>query len=796
MNRIMENELGCTLPFTIDMTSFAERKGETPMQVWHLTPETPRTPYHLNAGERATLRIGTYPIEPDHTVWVDVRVFASNGKERHDRIEAHWLQNESTNSYWEAEIGPFADADRVLYRVHARHLMDEVQAPPAEFTVGPKIHLALLWHMHQPLYRDLSRTDPKRAYPVPWVRLHSLRDYYSMAALMQEFPEVHLTINLVPSLLWQIEDYVEHGATDAALELTLTPAEVLSGDDRETLLSTFFAADWHHQIYPHPRYRALFEQRARGDAFSVQDLRDVQMWFNLAWFGLEFRTGEVRLPDGSTATVKRLVEQGEGFTQADISVMVEEQYKILRNIVPLYRQLQECGQIEISTTPFYHPILPLLIDTHSATLDKEGTTLPEQFAWPEDAEAQIRLAVDFYTERFGRQPRGMWPAEGAVSQSVVPLFARHGMQWIASDQGVLARSGQWGYQINNPDVLCQAYRTEDEASSDAVSIFFRATDPSNALGFQYSGSTNEQVTAQEFVSRIKTRFAAYVQDPANRVISVILDGENAWGAYRDDGKPFLRSLYATLAADPTIRTVTFHEYLAGSPTRHVRPHPRTEHPQVYELFPGSWIDEAGSAPGVDFGTWIGEPEENRGWQLLQQTREFLAKTRATPTSAPEAFAALYAAEGSDWFWWFGSDQDSGADAEFDDYFRNHLKSVYRSLRQPYPTALDQHLVPRTVVWSFTRPVREISAGDSLTIRTHCPGTLRWWTDADPTGRALLLKLRGGVMAGQRAYSITLGPFGPGVADIMFIFSCSENRCDRTALCCRGEAQHVEVDATS
>jgi len=646
--------------------------------------------------------------------------------------------------------------------------------------------------MHQPLYRDLSRTDPKGAYLAPWVRLHALRDYYSMAALVGEFPDVHLTINLVPVLLWQIEDYLERGATDTALELTLKPAEALSADERETLLSTFFAADWHHQIYPHPRYRALFEQRARGDAFTTQDLRDLRMWFNLVWFGLEFRTTEVLLSDKSTASVKRLVDKGEGFTDPEITAMVAEQYKILRNILPLYRQLQESGQIEVSTTPFYHPILPLVCDTNLATLDKEGTKLPERFAWPEDAESQVTLAIDSYTKHFGHSPKGMWPAEGAVSQAVVPLFARHGMQWIASDQGVLARSGRWGYQADDPDVLCQAYRAKDEENQEASSIFFRATDPSDAIGFQYASYPDEQVAAQEFVSRIKTRFAVRVSDPANRVISVILDGENAWGAYREDGRPFLRALYATLAGDPTIRTVTFSEYLEGNPVRHVRPHPRTDQTRVYDLFCGSWIDELGSAPGVDLGTWIGEPEENQGWQLLGQTREFLAKTQLTSASAPQVFTALYAAEGSDWFWWFGNDQDSGADADFDDYFRMHLKSIYRLLKQPYPEVLDRHIVPRTVVWSFTRPVREISAKDSLTIRTNCPGTLRWWTKADPTLRLLPLKPRGGVMAGQRAYSITLGPFLPKVAEVLFTFSCDGCRYDRTALCCRGEEQHVAV----
>jgi hypothetical protein len=254
----------------------------------------------------------------------------------------------------------------------------------------------------------------------------------------------------------------------------------------------------------------------------------------------------------------------------------------------------------------------------------------------------------------------------------------------------------------------------------------------------------------------------------------------------------LRALYATLAADPTIRTVTFSEYLDGNPARHVRSHPQAEQPRVYGLFCGSWIDEAGSAPGVDLGTWIGEPEENRGWELLTRTREFLAKTRSTPANAPQAFAALYAAEGSDWFWWFGSDQDSGADADFDDYFRTHLKSVYRLLQQQPPAELDRHIVPRTVVWSFTRPVREISVRDSLTIRTNCPGTLRWWTDVDPTPRTLPLKSRGGVMAGQRAYSVTLGSFLPQVAAVTFTFTCDGCGCDRTALCCRGEEQRVAI----
>jgi len=227
--------------------------------------------------------------------------------------------------------------------------------------------------------------------------------------------------------------------------LTLKPAETLTAEEREQVLSTFFDAHWHNQIFPHPRYKELFVQRRENHSFTVQDLRDLQMWFNLARFGQEFREGKVRLATGEVTSVRRFVEQGRDFSPADIEAMVAEQYKIMRAVVPIHRQLQERGQIEVSTTPFYHPILPLLVDTDRATIDRPGTTHPRRFAHPEDAEAQVRLAVECYQRCFGRPPRGMWPAEGAVSQFVVPSFARHKVHWIATDQGVLTRLGRWGY---------------------------------------------------------------------------------------------------------------------------------------------------------------------------------------------------------------------------------------------------------------------------------------------------------------------------------------------------------------
>lgn len=301
------------------------------------------------------------------------------------------------------------------------------------------LYLALLWHQHQPVYKNTAHPTQVGSYIHPWVRLHAIRDYYSMAALVAEHPALHLTINLTPVLLWQIRDYVEHGATDQALELTLMPAETMRYHEREQLLSTFFDAHWHHQIFPHPRYKELFLLRQEGQPFTDQDLRDLQMWFNLAWFGPEFRIGEVPLVTGQAVSVRHFVEQERNFSVADVQAMVAAQYQIMQAVVPLHRQLQERGHVEVSTTPFSHPILPLLVDTDKATIDRPGASFPRRFSHPEDVEAQVQLAVAFYQQQFGISPRGMWPAEGAVSQSTIPFFARHNVQWIAAVRGAASR---------------------------------------------------------------------------------------------------------------------------------------------------------------------------------------------------------------------------------------------------------------------------------------------------------------------------------------------------------------------
>lgn len=759
------------------------------MHVWHLTPDAPREPSRVTPGFPVHLRVGTWPVEPGQEVTVEFSVTAWAGGTAGGRVQAQWVENLGENSYWTATFGPFSDGDRVRYRVVGSVRGETAVSEWASLTVRPAIHLALLWHHHQPLYRDLA-APPEGAYRFPWVRLHALRDYYGMAALVAQYPEVHLTINFSPVLLWQLEDYVERGRSDCALLLTRKPTSRLSVAERHEMLETFFDAHWHHQIYPHPRYRALLEQRVHGRRFSDRDLTDLKMWFNLAWFAHEFRTGGVTLPDGTTASVRPLVEKGEGFTQRDIEVLIEEQDKILRSIVPLHRQLQERGQIEVSVTPFYHPILPLLLDTDRATLDRPGATRPARFTSPEDAEAHVAMAVAFYRERFGREPRGMWPAEGAVAEAIVPLFVRHGIGWIGTDEGVLARSGRYGYRVEDPNVLCQPYQAVNPGGEGGVTVLFRHRELSDAIGFHYQGVPDPERAAQSFIAGVKD-LARGLGGERDSLVSIILDGENAWGSYREDGRPFLHALYRALAADAEIKTVTVSEYLEGNPDRRLPPHPAAEQKRVHHLFTGSWIDELGSAPGVDLGTWVGEPEENAAWALLGAVRRALEESGARPASSPEAFGALYAAEGSDWFWWFGEDHTSDADEAFDDLFRGHLKAACRLAGVEPPTGLDRHIVAHRVVWTFTAPVGEVQPGDRLLVRTNCPGILAWSTDGWRSLRELPLSPSGGVMAGPCRYVVALGPFPAGTS-LAFRFHCRHPGCAAEAACCRGEEWTVKV----
>jgi len=318
---------------------------------------------------------------------------------------------------------------------------------------------------------------------------------------------------------------------------------------------------------------------------------------------------------------------------------------------------------------------------------------------------------------------------------------------------------------------------------------------SNAIGFRY-GYLDPRTAASDFIGRLKGLFLPAGNE--ERIVSVILDGENAWGSYQQAGRPFFEALYGMVGSEPEICTVTFSEFLEGNPVRGVKPHFLGEQERVCKLAHASWIDEYGSRPGNDLGTWIGEREENAAWDLLRETRELFKREKITTPTRPEAYEALYAAEGSDWFWWYGDDQTCEAEPDFDDLFRHHLRCAYMLAALEPPPELEYSIVPHVVTWSFLDQKNSISSRDRLRFKAGCPGLLTWsvndWKDVCET----VLNASGGVMAGLNSYTASLGPFDEAVRSVEFLFKCRcKPVCDCAPedLCCDGRRYTVLIERT-
>jgi alpha-amylase/alpha-mannosidase (GH57 family) len=590
------------------------------------------------------------------------------------------------------------------------------------------IYLNLMWHQHQPQYYP----DPDTGVITrPWVRMHAQKDYYDMAALVAEYPHVHVTFNLTPVLLRQIDQFLD-GAKDRYWVLTEKPASELTDEDKLFILERFFDANWDNIIGRFPRYRELLQLRGDGSdlqaaaaRFTEQDFRDLQVWFNLAWFDPSFLEQE---------PLASLVAQDSGFGEDQKAVLFDEALRIMRGIAALHRELQDRGQIEVTTTPYAHPILPLIYDTDLAEENDPAAELPDRFSYPNDAIAHLDRAIAIYTSKFGRSPRGLWPADGAVAQEIVPIVAEAGIEWMASGEQVLAKSlGIEGFTRDEHDTVRQAdelYRPcfVRSAEGEPVAIVFRDLRLSDHIGFEYSGTPAAEAV-DDFISRIErigTRLAE-VGAEGPHLVSVILDGENAWEYYPNDGIEFLRGLYEALSESESIQTITPSEYLRRFPDQRV----------IDDLWPGCWFSP-------DFSTWIGEPEETLAWEYLEQVRGHLARydiqasAQATEEQLQTALDSMYLAEGSDWFWWYGSDQDSGVDEYFDEGFRALLRSVYVALGDEVPRFIDVPIIPE-------RPARPEQAP-----RAPAGAVIDGEAGADEWDGAGYYQVRGGAMTQAQA----------------------------------------------
>lgn len=561
--------------------------------------------------------------------------------------------------------------------------------------MADKIHLAILWHQHQPFYKDLKTGKAV----MPWTRLHATKDYFDMAAILDDFPNIRLTINLVPSLLAQLDDFARNQVSDPWLEKTLIPAKQLQEDDKIWILENFFHCNWDTMIFPNKRFGELFEKRGKHAGkeeikrkktyFNVQDFLDLQVWFNLAWMDPYWQEKDI--------FVAGLFKKGAHFTEEEKLSLIAKQREICGLVIQKHKELWEKGRIEISTSPFYHPILPLLCDTDAAQMAMPGSLKPKtRFQHPEDARLQIQKALEYMEKTLGRKPVGMWPSEGSVSEEMIGLLHEAGIRWAATDEGVLFHSlrisedsGQKREQIYQPfSVQPDSLKPKGGGS---VEMIFRDHSLSDAIGFVYS-RMDPQKAAEDFIDRIcKIGDALPAQDPA--LVSVILDGENCWEYYARDGHDFLRALYGALSNHPRIKTTTVSSYLDRFPARKT----------LKKLWAGSWIN-------TNFAIWIGHPEDNAAWDWVSNARKFLhdyLAARPEEAQKPEvqlAKESLLIAEGSDWCWWYGDQNSTAQDSVFDGLFRSHLSNVYAFLGAKVPEKLAHSIKQKQDKETISAPV--------------------------------------------------------------------------------------------
>jgi alpha-amylase/alpha-mannosidase (GH57 family) len=540
-----------------------------------------------------------------------------------------------------------------------------------------RVHLVVLWHMHQPQYRD----PESGRYVLPWTRLHALKDYWGMVEVLREFPNFHATFNVVPALGMQLEEYASCSFKEPWFTLAFKNADELTREDKAEIIARAFQVNHERLMSRWPRFVELYEwSRPAGGAqalvsFTARDWRDLQLLSQLAWMEETwFESDEV---------ISRLATKGKDYTEKDKTALRKKQLDFLGLVLPAYRDAAQRGQIEISTTPYYHPILPLICDSDIARVANPGTPLPRRaYRRPEDARLQLQLAREYHERVFGVKPAGVWPSEGSVSDQALTIAAEEGFKWFGTDEGVLGRTLNVGFFRDGNGIPANADRLYKpwhvQVGPNGISGLFRDHHLSDLVGFVYS-RMDAKAAAADLHNRMR-HLGENVRCDQPLTICLFLDGENAWEYYPGNGRAFLREFYGRIQGDQDFRALTATEALAAA----------GEIPTTAGIFPASWIN-------ANFDVWIGHAEDVAAWELLWDAREAYAHAvearkqgRAdapTETALKDARESLLAAEGSDWCWWFGPEHSTANDAEFDALYRKHLTAIYLMLGQLAPEEL-------------------------------------------------------------------------------------------------------------
>ncbi len=535
-----------------------------------------------------------------------------------------------------------------------------------------KLKLVMCWHMHQPEYRDLQTGE----FKLPWTYLHVIKDYVDMIAHLESVPEAKAVVNFAPVLLEQIEDYnnqvanyLEHGRLLkdpllAALISQYSPAHL---EERWRLIKDCLRANRERQINRYPAFKKLVEMvewvEQNYDTLRYindQFLNDILVWYHLAWIG-----ETVKLTD---SRVKYLIEKASDYSLADRFQLLHVIGDLLKNVLPRYKLLAESGQIELSVTPYAHPIIPLLLDLNTAHEAMPNAPLPNVKNYPGGEERVIwhlKKGVQTFKRFFGFKPKGCWPSEGSISEQSLKILSDFGFSWTASGGSVLSNSLKL-LDNTQPTGIHHPFKLKDTN----ISCFFRDDGLSDLIGFEYSKWHAEDAVG-DFIHHLETITS---HDPSDKVVSIIMDGENAWEYFPDNGYHFLSYLYKYLANHPSIALCTFSECLKN----------KTPIKPLSSLVAGSWVYGT-------FSTWIGSEDKNRGWDMLGDVKaafdKALLANRLTKKQIQQAEFQLSICEGSDWFWWFGDYNPGQAVSSFEKQFRLNLTNLYLLLGEEPPSYL-------------------------------------------------------------------------------------------------------------
>jgi alpha-amylase/alpha-mannosidase (GH57 family) len=544
-----------------------------------------------------------------------------------------------------------------------------------------RLPVVLLWHMHQPQYRDALTGE----YVLPWTYLHAIKDYVDMAAHLEALPAARAVVNFTPVLIEQLAEiaarvtqHLESGSAlpDPVLAL-LGPAEVPRGaTERLELLNACLRAQRKTMI---ERFAPYLELATLAESFATperigyasdQFLHDLAVWYHLAWLGETVRRTD--------PLVAALTAQGRAFTAANRRDLLGLVGRLVGSIIPRFRALSDAGQCELSLTPYAHPIVPLLIDFNAARQAQPTALLPRHGPYPGGAERaawHMREGIRVFTEAFGKRPAGCWPSEGAISRETLELIEKFEFRWAASSTNVLRASlllsSDPTRSLANRD-FNRPYRLENAH----LRCFFRDDGLSDLIGFNYATWRGDDAAAN-FVAELAAQ-AQRLDGAPGHVVLIALDGENAWEHYPFNGYFFLSALYVALAAHPALELTTLAQCTARDPA------PAT----LARVVAGSWVHGT-------LATWMGDAAKNAAWELLCEAKRafdraaFEGEAGRAQRSAAERQLAL--CESSDWFWWFGDYNPADAVTQFDRLYRRQLVNLYRILKLTPPENLSQPL---------------------------------------------------------------------------------------------------------